>query len=466
MIKLLLAGPREFTDRIERQNNDYSQIRIINLATEPSQAVEALENSAKGADAVLLGFSDDEIKLMIDVATRHEVQSVIFVSVDDMATAYRKWAQYKLKLAREGFELETINKYFAERPELIKHSAVRNNKDKTLFEDLDENEDDSTGSNARIDEVRRRELSNRGVPVDKKVITVFGQKGGNPGKTVLTVSMAQSIATVTNLKVVVLDLDINRAYGDVIRYFGYLADAKEKIITSIKKDDHYNGPRPREKTLSAWSDFPWQMRGNRDVVLTYLIEIRKNLYILPPIRGMTDNKLTYDLVQKTIDVLRRHFAVILIDGGNTLSDPTLSAMENSDELLIVFSPELPVLDNLVDFTTDTIRYINGDPNISLVANKVPPGKDPFKLNESIPEATGGFPVRHQLPRDTEVYEMLSRRSRVPYLGAHDTPFTREMEKFLLHFFPRELFPQSTQSEKKGFFRKLFTNLFTFKKGGN
>lgn len=444
MIKLLLAGPREFTDLIQRQSREHPDIRIINLSTEPSHCVEALEDSAKGADAVLLGFPDEEIKLMIDVATRHEVQSIIFISVDNLGMAYRKWAKYKCKLTREGEELQKIVSFFKERPDLIQDQIG----DRNIFESFDDNE-----SKARVEEVKKREKSKRAVAVKKKAITVFGQKGGI-GKTVLSVSMAKSIAFLTDLKVVVLDLDMNRAYGDCLRLFGFIGPKKDQAICNFEVDN--NQPVPAEKTLAAWMAFPWELRGDFRVVENYLIKERKNLYCLPPIRSLAEeHSINYDLVQRTIGVLNRHFDVVIIDGGNTLSDATLSALENCDEIIIVSSPELGVLDNLAEFTTDTLKSVKKVSDPLIVINKVP-NKTPYDLSKELPNITGGYPLTAKFPYDQALYEKVANHATVPHLGEELTPWLEEMEKLLWTIFPRELFGNENRESKGGFFRKLFS----------
>lgn len=454
MIKLLLAGSRSFTDQIQKQAKEkkFEHIRIIKLTTEPSSTVEALEDSAKGVDAVLLGFSDDEIKILVDVATRNEVQSVIFVSVENMATAYRRWAQHKLKLTKEGRELETIIKYFGQRTKLLKNTEQVN--DNNIFSDLEESSTESN-SQARIEKVIQRENSNRAVTVKQKVITIFGQKGGI-GKSVIGVSMAKSIACLTNLKVIVLDLDMNRNCGDALKYFGHIGQNKNQVICNFENDDH-NYHIPTEKTLAAWSNFPWELRGEQRVVENYLIQIKKNIFCLPPMRTITEEQdISYDLVRDTIGVLKRHFDVIIIDGGNTLSDPTLSALENCDELIIVSSPELSVLDNLVEFTVDTLKNVNKINEPLIVINNRAPLEPNYNLEKEIPKITGGSPLTANFPYDQALYEKVATKAQVPYLGEELTPFLKEMERLLKHIFPRELLGNESKEAKSGFLKKIFS----------
>jgi len=173
LIRLLLAGSREFTDRIQKQAGNHPDIRIISQATEPSHAVEAIENNVNNMEVVLLGFPDAEIMLMIDIATRHEVQGIIFISVENLPLAYRKWAKHKCKLARQGHELNTIVNYFAERPELLHDKNYANSYD--IIPSADEPVIDNgylkAQKNARVDEVRRRERSIRAMDIKKQTVT-------------------------------------------------------------------------------------------------------------------------------------------------------------------------------------------------------------------------------------------------------------------------------------------------------
>jgi len=269
--------------------------------------------------------------------------------------------------------------------------------------------------------------------------------------------MAKSLAYITDLSVVVLDLDMNRSAGDVLKYFGYVGSSKNDVITDFEKDNSYNGPLPAEKTLAAWNNFPWELRGDLRVIENFLIKIKKNLFCLPPMRTITEeNDLTYDLVQQTISVLKRHFDVCIIDGGNTLSNSTLSALENCDELIIISAPELGVLDNLADFMNDTLRNVNKVSEPLIVINNRAPVEVKFNLQKEIPKITKGYPLTAYFPYDQDLYEKVANSALVPHLGEETTPFLGEMERLLKHIFPRELFSNMNNEPKGGFLKRLFS----------
>lgn len=448
IIKLAVAGPKDFTDVVQRQVRGGDTIRLVNVTTEPSMTIDALENRRINVDAVLLGYEDRDIQIIADVATRSGVSAVFFVSTNEPATAYFKWSKYRMKVVTRNKELDFLIKFFKERPELLRESpSVKN----SIFD-----EEDAEDSAARVEKARREEDKVSYGVVDKKVIVVFGPKGGI-GKSVTTVSMAKSISTLTNLRVAIVDLELNRDYGDILRYFGFLEDKKAKMI-ELKTPEWAKGlALPQEKTMSGWSCFPWELRNNRQAVEESLVKIDHNLFLLPPFRSIMDGKaIDYDVVQKTIDVLKRHFSIIIVDGSNTLTTATLAAIETCDELYIIASAKIPVLDSLADFVVSTINDIQGDPVISLIINDVPT-EFPYNLEDDVPKLAGGFPVAALFPKDDELDKMVSTKAKVPYLGAYDTPYTREMEKLLRKMFPKGMFKDKNEG-KRSFLGELFKKI--------
>jgi len=447
LIKLLVAGNRDFCEIIQRQApKESEQIRLVNISTEPSMAVDAIENRIN-ADAILLGFTDREIKIIADVAIRNQVSSVFFVSADDPAAAYFKWSKYKMKIVPSGRELFFIIKYFSDRPELIKDSAPAK---RNIFDN-----DDINDSQARVEKARVEEDKNQVTVIDKKIIVVFGPKGGI-GKTCTSVSLARSVSKLTNMRVALVDLEMNRDYGDVLRYLGYLSDRKEKMVELKTPEWAVGMGLPQEKTVSGWSNFPWELRTDRKVVEASLVKIDQNFFILPPMRSLMDQKaIDYEVVRKTIDVLRRHFSLVVVDGSNTLTSATLAAIESCDELFITASAKIPILDSLADFIISTINHIKGDPVISLIINDMP-DEFPYNLAEELPKLAGGFPVAAMFPKDSELDKMVSVHAQVPYLGAHDTPYTREMENLLLRLYPRGVIKAQDNGKKNifGFLKKM------------
>jgi hypothetical protein len=70
IIKLAVAGPKDFCDVVQRQVRGGDEIRLVSVTTEPSMTIDALENRKISVDAVLLGYEDRYIQIIADVASR------------------------------------------------------------------------------------------------------------------------------------------------------------------------------------------------------------------------------------------------------------------------------------------------------------------------------------------------------------------------------------------------------------
>ncbi|MFX4261189.1 AAA family ATPase [Pelotomaculum propionicicum] len=444
MIKLAIAGPQDFTEYLQRRlQREAKEITLINVTNEPVYTMESIENPKLNADVFLLGYDDREIELLADVAIRNKMKSVIFVSTDDPSKVFLKWAKYKIKAAKRNREIDSILEFFKERPELI-----RNKTSPQVVYDQEEQDDSAT----RIEMVKNKGVGSHSV-FEKKVIVVYGPKGGI-GKSVTVISMAKSLVALANLRVAILDLEFNRDYGDVMRYFGVVGGEKDKTV-DLKPAERFKGlALPSEKTLLGWSRFPWELRHNREVVEESLVKFSNNLYYLPPMRSMMDEKnITIELVQKTIDVLKRHFQVVLVDGSNTLTDATIGAIEMSDNLLLMTTASMTIIDSLSDFVFSTINRIEGSPTTGIIVNELD------DLDSSVPSDINkitGFVVQGILPRDEELRKMVNN-SYVPYIGANDIPYTRGIQRLLSSLFPMANLtnaPEPKRNFLSGFLKKF------------
>ncbi|ABO49340.1 hypothetical protein Dred_0802 [Desulforamulus reducens MI-1] len=458
-IKLFVSGPREFVDYITHQvENNPGAMMIVNVSTEPSQTVAILESGSTSADVLLLGFDDRKIETMVQPLSRFSENFPIFISAKQLSVAHKKWKPFYFNIAREGGELSAITRYFKDRPQDIaipERASVIN----------------TVASQARVEHVKERENRIETIPVDKKVITVFGQKGGI-GKTCTVVSVSQSLSTLTTMSVCVLDLDMNRDYGDILRYFGYVGNDKVDALTIERPDWAGQLKLPTEKTLSAWTKLlsgeksgdgkfmlSDEMRLNKKLVEHCLIKIKPNLFFLPPVRTIMDeHSISETDVRKIISILRRHFSTVIIDGGNTLSTQTVSAISESDDLLIMAEAAIASFDSLADFTLNTLNIVKGHAvpriiiNMMMDKDKIP-RKQYVDPEKELPEIVGGFPVIAVFPWDDELNISVRWKLIVPYYGAHDTPFTREMPNLLKHLYPKEIFSQAKEKDSgNGFFR--------------
>ena len=155
---------------------------------------------------------------------------------------------------------------------------------------------------------------------NSKVITVFSNKGG-VGRTSLAVNLALELANITKEKVALVDLNMH--LGDVTTFL----DIKPSFDISylIKKVD------------SADEEF-----------MLSTLEQYKNtgMYILADPPYMEEAKKIQPVeVKKMIDKLRTVFPYIVIDTSSAFDNITVTALDNSDLILLVSTINVPSVRN-------------------------------------------------------------------------------------------------------------------------
>jgi Flp pilus assembly CpaE family ATPase len=409
MLRVFVAGPPDFVGRIVREADAIQdKLRVVFLANEPSIAVDLLERNAQDCHAVLLGFPDEQTnKLLLDVAMRYGTKFVPFVVVTDLLTGFKQWMPYKAQPVLPNKELSRMLEYFEQIP--------IESEEKVFFE-----KDSDVEIQTRVDRVRDKSR-NVAISIPRKVVSIFSTKGGI-GKTVIAVATAQSVIALAGLRVCIIDLDLTKGYGNAIKYLGCIGADKYQV----------------ETTVVAWKDFPYDQKTVWETVERFLFKARNNLYVLPGLRSTAEAQhLTPELILGVLDVLKRHFDLIIMDLGNNLTNLAVSSMEMSDEIFLINSLDTPEIDDMKEFLDDILPYIRVPRSqVNVVFNRIIPEQ---RFNVEDVAAYIGLPCVAAIPEDMEVRKRLANKGQVPYLGEQDIPFTRELEKILFRLFPREIF---------------------------
>jgi len=155
-----------------------------------------------------------------------------------------------------------------------------------------------------VAEVASRHVAHEG----GKVVSILAPKGGS-GKTALAVNTAIALAQEGAGRVAIVDLDL--LFGDVTN--ALLLDPEHSI------GDALDASRVDPTTLKVLLT-----RRSRDV------------YVLTAPDSPAQGELvTDDLVVKALDALRHEFDFIVVDTAAGLSEITLAAIEQSDELVFI-----------------------------------------------------------------------------------------------------------------------------------
>lgn len=168
-------------------------------------------------------------------------------------------------------------------------------------------------------------------PVLGKVLTVFSPKGG-VGKTTTSVNLALSLAANSQRKVCLVDMDL--AFGDVaITLQLFPTHSIEHLIGS-------------EDTL----DFP--------LVEGVLTAHDSGVMVLaaPSLPDARD-RVTGALVSRVIKTLQEQFDYVVVDSAPTFDEQTLTALDGTDECVIVATLDVPTLKN-VRVALDTLDMLS------------------------------------------------------------------------------------------------------------
>jgi Flp pilus assembly CpaE family ATPase len=176
-----------------------------------------------------------------------------------------------------------------------------------------------------------------------KVITVFSAKGGC-GKTTVAINLAAALAAGGTPRVCVVDLDL--AFGDVA--ICVQLDPVRTISDALTMAGHLD------------------TTGAAQLLTSY----RPGLdMLLAPVTPGDAEKVPAALVGELLAVLRGMFDFVVVDTPAQFSEHVLTAMDVSDHLVLLTTPDTPALKNL-RITLDMLDLLSYSSDIrSVVLNR-------------------------------------------------------------------------------------------------
>jgi pilus assembly protein CpaE len=153
-----------------------------------------------------------------------------------------------------------------------------------------------------------------------QVVHVIGSKGG-VGTTTIAVNLAVSLAEGTDLVSVAL-VDMNTVFGEI------------PLFMDIEPEHH-------------WGEAAKNMhRLDSSFLMNILVKHDSGVYVLPsPSHLDFDKAATGEVIPQLLGFMTKVFDFVVIDGGNTLGDPSLSALQMADQVFLVCNQCLPGLAN-------------------------------------------------------------------------------------------------------------------------
>jgi pilus assembly protein CpaE len=233
---------------------------------------------------------------------------------------------------------------------------------------------------------------------DGQVITVFSPKGG-VGKTTMAVNLSVALSR-TRAEVCVVDLDL--AFGDVAITMQVIPEHTITEAAESEQDLDYSLLR--------------QLLTRHESGITILAA---------PTHPEGRDLITASLTRRVISTLRRHFDYVVIDTPPGFDDQVLGAFDETDEVVIVATLDVPTIKNtkVALETLDLLRLVpNGR---HLVLNRA---DEEVGLSLANVEEILGMKVDVSLPSSTAVASA-TNHGRPIVLAKPDHPVSKALETF-------------------------------------
>lgn len=210
-------------------------------------------------------------------------------------------------------------------------------------------------------------------PSAGKQITVFSPKGG-VGKTTLAVNLAIALNSQSSANVCLVDLDL--AFGDIAITL-QLFPART-IADAVSMESGLDG----------------------DVLETLLTPHRDGLRTLvAPVQPDAKDSIPASLVGKILRLLKASHEYVVVDTAPTFDEHVLQAIDETDELLLITTLDVPTLKN-VKIAVETLDLLNfPKERRRLVLNRA---DDKVGLSADKVESTLGMEIAQAIPTSPQV----------------------------------------------------------------
>ncbi len=263
----------------------------------------------------------------------------------------------------------------------------------------------------------------RGHPsVSGRVISVVSPKGG-VGKTTVAVNLAVGLARVAPRATVLVDLDIQ--FGDVAS--GLNLDPEYFLPSAV------HGPASRDAM----------------VLKTFLTLHETGLYVIcAPESPAEADSISAAEVARLLRTLAGEFRYVVVDTAPGLSEHTLAAIDESSDLVLLTSMDVPGLRGLRK-ELDTLDALSLPPqNRQIVVNFADPR---IGLSAADIDATIGTGVDIMLPRSKAAPTSINLGVPMLQSGVRD-PLTKQLRRLVDHF-SGATDNESVRGRRRGFSEK-------------
>lgn len=218
-----------------------------------------------------------------------------------------------------------------------------------------------------IEKARVHNYSGEMGSVKSKIISVFGAKGGI-GKTTIAANLAVSLAH-AGKKVIVMDLDLQ--FGDANLFFDL--EPRDTIAELVQDKQNFD--------IDTIKSFIKLHSSGVSVLCA-----PKSPEFAEIIRG--------EHIEKIISTIRPYYDFIVIDTPPSFNETTITAIENSDLVLLTISLDISTLRN-TKISIDILESLQQKEKISILVNRNAPSIISIKDAQNILD----FPVKYKVSND-------------------------------------------------------------------
>ena len=252
-----------------------------------------------------------------------------------------------------------------------------------------------------------------------KVISVFSSKGG-AGKTTVAVNLAVALAQRHNVKIGILDANLQ--FGDVALYLDLTPRAT--IADAILEADNLD-----EMTLN-----------------TYMTTYNDRLSLMAaPSRPEQSGSINGGQVCSVLEQMKKKYDYVVVDTSSDFNDITLAVLDASDVILVLAGVDLPTIKNM-KLCLEIMRSLGyGTDKIHVVLNRA--------------NSTGGLSVREienslnlkfyaTIPSEGKTV-MPSVNKGIPFVTSHNqTPVAQSVFLLAQQLAPAEMHPGTVSKSLK------------------
>ena len=229
---------------------------------------------------------------------------------------------------------------------------------------------------------------------EPRVVSIYSASGGS-GKTTVAVNLATTLAK-SGRRTALIDLCLN--FGDVDLFLNI--KAKDTIAELVQEKNEFN----------------------IDDIKSFSMRHASGLTVLcAPTSPKYAEYVTEQHVDNLVSVMRPYFDFIIIDLPCDLSDRSLAAIENSDDLLLITRRDIPSL-RASKSMMNILSTLHQNDKVCVIVNQ----DQKSVLSDSDFERVLEMPIKYSIPVDTKTVKR-SQESGDPFVSiSQRTPITRSI----------------------------------------